>query len=97
MSNVTWTDVGLIILAILLPPLAVFIKAEEFNKGQRLAHCKIPIANVQVRMGILMACVFGLLDLELWLLGSQAPHVTVTIISSLKCPLNQCQALNESR
>ena len=33
MSNVTWTDVGLVILAILLPPLAVFIKAEEFNKG----------------------------------------------------------------
>lgn len=34
MSNVTWTDVGLIILAILLPPLAVFLKAEEFNKGR---------------------------------------------------------------
>lgn len=33
MSKATWTDVGLIILAILLPPLAVFVKAEEFNKG----------------------------------------------------------------
>lgn len=33
MSNVTWTDIGLILLAILLPPLAVFVKEEEFNKG----------------------------------------------------------------
>lgn len=29
----SWTDVGLVILSFLLPPLAVFLKAEEFNKG----------------------------------------------------------------
>lgn len=32
MSNITWTYVGLIILSFLLPPLAVFIRAEDFNK-----------------------------------------------------------------
>ena len=50
MSNVTWTDVGLVILAILLPPLAVFIKAEEFNKGNTLAIERLnlqPCAQMQ--------------------------------------------------
>lgn len=36
MGKVTWTDVGLVIVAIILPPLAVFLKSEEFSKGAKL-------------------------------------------------------------
>ena len=39
MSKITWTNVGLINLSFLLPPLAVFIKAEEFNKGGLRGVC----------------------------------------------------------
>lgn len=42
-NMVTWTDIGFIVLSIILPPLAVFLKSEEFGKGRDLAYPMLTI------------------------------------------------------
>ena len=47
MGRVTWTDIGLIILAIILPPLAVFLKSEEFGKGESCHRLLLTVLHCQ--------------------------------------------------